>query len=252
MTFSFTTRLGLNTYSIFSRFYTPCSSTSYTPTWKNAPSAWTGSITWATSLINMVYMWIQVICDWPAPTTLTELLSFLGLANFYRRFVLGFSHIAWTLSQITRGGGKEKFAWGRSQQQAFNYWKQCLCSAPIISLPDLQQPFEIEIDASDYVVGVILTQHGHPVAYHSKTPSYVVCKYHTYDKEMYSIMQACHQWRHYILGKETVIDIDHKPLQFMRTQEKLQNDCHQKWSTYLQQFHLNIKYKIGSTNHIVD
>jgi hypothetical protein len=55
---------------------------------------------------------IQVICDWPAPTTLTELQSFLGLANFYHRFMLGFSHIAWALSQVTRGGGKEKFVWG--------------------------------------------------------------------------------------------------------------------------------------------
>jgi hypothetical protein len=59
---------------------------------------------------------IQVIRDWPAPTTLNELRSFLGLANFYRRFVLGFSHIAWALSQINRRGGKAKFAWGRSQQ----------------------------------------------------------------------------------------------------------------------------------------
>jgi hypothetical protein len=45
---------------------------------------------------------IQVIRDWPTPTTLTELRSFLGLANFYHGFVLGFSHIAWALSQITR------------------------------------------------------------------------------------------------------------------------------------------------------
>jgi hypothetical protein len=133
---------------------------------------------------------IQVIRDWPAPTTLTELRSFLGLANFYCRFVLGFSHIAWALSQITRGGGKVKFAWGRSQQQAFDDLKQCLCSTPVLSLPDLQQPFEIETDASDYAVGVVLTQHDHPVAYHSETLSDVVRKYPTYDKEMYSIVQA--------------------------------------------------------------
>jgi hypothetical protein len=63
---------------------------------------------------------IQVICDWPAPTTLTGLRSFLGLANFYRRFMLGLSHIAWALIQVTRGGGKEKFVWGQSQQQAFD------------------------------------------------------------------------------------------------------------------------------------
>jgi hypothetical protein len=63
---------------------------------------------------------IQVIRDWSSPTTLTELRSLSGLANFYRRFVLGLSHIAWNLSQVTRGGGKGKFVWGQSQQQAFD------------------------------------------------------------------------------------------------------------------------------------
>ena len=96
--------------------------------------------------------------------------------------MLGFSHIAWALSQITRGGCKEKFAWGRSQQQKFDDLKQCLCPAPVLSLPDLQQPFEVETDALDYVVGVVLTQDGHPVAYHRVTLSYVVRKYPTYDK----------------------------------------------------------------------
>jgi hypothetical protein len=195
---------------------------------------------------------IQVIRDWPALTTLTELQSFLGVANFYHRFVLGFSHIAWALIQITRCGGKKKFVWGRSQKQAFNDLKQRLCSAPVLSLPDLQQPFEIETNASDYVVGVVLTQHGYPVAYHSEILFDVVRKYPTYNKQMYSIVQDCRQWRHYILGKETITHTNHKPLQFMQTQGKLQNDRHQKWSTYLQQFHLNIKYKTGSTNHIFD
>jgi hypothetical protein len=90
------------------------------------------------------------------------------------------------------------------------------------------------------------------MVYHSETLSDVVCKYPTYDKEMYSIVQACHRWRYYILGKETIIHTDHKPLQFMQTQGKLQNDLHQKWSTYLHQFHLNIKYKIGSNNRVAD
>jgi hypothetical protein len=58
----------------------------------------------------------QVICDWLAPTTLAKLQSFLGLANFYQRFVLGFSHIAWALSHMTKGGGREKFVWGKEQQ----------------------------------------------------------------------------------------------------------------------------------------
>ena len=174
---------------------------------------------------------IQFIRDWPTPTTLIELQIFLGVANFYCRFVLGLSHIAWALRKITRGGGKDKFAWGRSQQQAFDDLKQSLCSAPILSLPYLKHPFEIKTDASDYNVGVVITQHGHPVAYHSETLLDIVCKYPNYDKEMYSIVKAYRQWRHYILGKETVIHTDHKPLQFMHTQGKLQND------------RLNIKYK---------
>jgi hypothetical protein len=69
---------------------------------------------------------IQAIRDWPAPNTLTELQSFFGLAYLYRKFVLGVSHIAWALSQITRGGGKVKFVCGRPQQQVFDDLKQRL------------------------------------------------------------------------------------------------------------------------------
>jgi hypothetical protein len=158
---------------------------------------------------------IQVIRDWPAPATLTELCIFLGLANFYSRFVLGFFHITWPLSQVTKGGAKEKLFWSESQQKVFRELKHRLCSAPVLTLPDLQQPFEIETDASDYAIGAVLTQHGHLVAYHSETLSDTVRKYPTYDKEMYSIVQACRQWKHYILGKETVIHTDHRPLQFI-------------------------------------
>ena len=59
---------------------------------------------------------IQVIKDWPAPRNLTELHSFLGSANFYRRFVFGFSHLSWTLNHSLRGGMKVKFKWIGTQQ----------------------------------------------------------------------------------------------------------------------------------------
>eukprot|EP00253_Pinus_taeda_P031704 PITA_31704 len=80
---------------------------------------------------------IQVILDWPSPTTLTELHNFLCLANFYCRFVLGFSHITWPLSQVTKGGSKAKFFWSESQQKAFIELKDCLYIAPVLTLPDL-------------------------------------------------------------------------------------------------------------------
>jgi hypothetical protein len=100
---------------------------------------------------------IQVIRDWPTPTTLTKLRSFLGLANFYRWFVLGFSHISWALSHVTKGGGRENSMWGKEQQKSFDYLKHHLCLAPVLSFPDLQKSFKIEINAYDYVVGSFLT-----------------------------------------------------------------------------------------------
>ena len=90
--------------------------------------------------------------------------------------------------------------------------KHHLYCAPVLTLPELQQPFEIETDASDYAIGAVLTQQGHPMAYHSETLSDTVRKYPTYDKEMYSIVHAYRQWKHYILGKEMIIHIDHRSL----------------------------------------
>ena len=107
--------------------------------------------------------------------------------------MLGFSHITLPLSQVTKGEVKEKFFWSESQQKAFTDLKNYLYSAPVLALPYLQQPFEVETDASDYTIEVVLTQHGHPVAYHSEELLDIVQKYPTYDKEMYSIVQACRQ-----------------------------------------------------------
>ena len=85
--------------------------------------------------------------------------------------MLGFSHITLPLSQVTKGGAKVKFFWLENQQKAFAELKHRLYCAPVLTLPDLQQPFEIETDASDYAIGEVLTQQGHPVAYHSETLS---------------------------------------------------------------------------------
>ena len=79
-------------------------------------------------------------------------------------------------------------------------------------LLDLYHPFDIETDASDYSLGALITQSGHPIMFHLETFSNTVRMYSTYEKELYAIVQALKQWRHYILGKEMVILNDHKPL----------------------------------------
>eukprot|EP00253_Pinus_taeda_P008915 PITA_08915 len=112
---------------------------------------------------------IQFIRDWPSPTTPTELCSFLDLANFYRKFVLEISHITWPLSQVTKGGVQTKLFRSESQLKAFTNLKYRLSSTPVLTLPHMQQPFEVEIDAFDYDIGVVLTRHEHRVEYHSET-----------------------------------------------------------------------------------
>jgi hypothetical protein len=90
------------------------------------------------------------------------------------------------------------------------------------------------------------------MVYHRETLSDIIHRYPIYDKEMYCIVHAYQQWNNYIMGNETIIHTDHKPFQFMHIQGRLHNDFYQKWSTYLQQFHLNIKYKKGNTNHVTN
>ena len=144
------------------------------------------------------------------------------------------------------------FTYSKSQHNTFIEGKNCLCCTLVLTLPNRQQPFEIKTNTSNYDIRAVLTQQGHPVACHSETLFDTIQKYPTFDKNVYSIVKDYRQWKNYILGKEIVIHTNHRPLQFIQTQGKLQNDHHQKWSIYLQQFHLNIKYKKGSTNHVAN
>ena len=100
---------------------------------------------------------LHMLKDWPIPQNIHELRFFHGLANFYRRFILGFSHIAWPLNQLTKGNGKTVFKWTSTQQQAFEQLKNKLGTAPVLVLPDLHRPFEIETDASNYALVAMIT-----------------------------------------------------------------------------------------------
>jgi len=99
--------------------------------------------------------------------------------------------------------------------------KENISTTPVLALPDLQRPFEIQIDASDYAMGSVLTQHGKPICYHSEIFNPAVVNYPTYDKELYALVESVKKWKHYLMGKETVIHTDHRPLQYLYSQTKL-------------------------------
>jgi hypothetical protein len=130
--------------------------------------------------------------------------------------------------------------------------KEKISTTPILALSNLQQTFEIETNASGYAMGVVLMQYGKPICYHSETFNQVVVNYPTYDKDLYALVQSVNKWNHYLLGKETIIHIDHQPLQYLQPQTKLQQSRHYRWMGFLQQFHLVIKYKKGTSNKVVD
>jgi hypothetical protein len=90
----------------------------------------------------------------------------MGGINFYRKFVSHFSQLAHPLHQLSNHA---KFIWNAEVAHHFAKLKTTLCSSPVLCLSDMTQPFEIETDASQFTIGVVLKQGGHPVAYHSKT-----------------------------------------------------------------------------------
>ena len=130
--------------------------------------------------------------------------------------------------------------------------KKKILEAPVLALPNLQRTFEVEIDASDYVLGAVLIQDGKPVEYKPELFSGAIKNYPTYDKEFYSLYQAIKHWRVYLLGKEVIVHSDHKPLEYLHAQSKLQQARHMKWMSYLMSFNIIIRYKKGMTNKLAN
>ena len=94
--------------------------------------------------------------------------------------------------------------------------KEKISSAPVLALLNIQHPFEIETHASGYAMGAVLMQYRKPICYHSENFNQVVVNYPTYDKELYALVQSIKKWKHYLLGKETIIHTYHHPLQYLQ------------------------------------
>lgn len=192
---------------------------------------------------------IECVKTWKIPTTVKEIQSFLGFANYYRRFILNYSTICEPLNNLLRKN--TKFVWSVKVDEAFNKIKQLLISAPILIHPNQDLPFIVETDASDYGLGCVLSQANNegfwqPCAYYSRSFSPAERNYDIFDKEMLAIVTALKVWRHYLEGAKHpfIVYTDHKNIEYFKSAKSL-NRRHARWALMFTQFEFTITYRPG-------
>jgi len=134
---------------------------------------------------------IKTVKEWKTPTKIKDVESFLRFANFYRRFIHNFSHMAKPLNELK---GKKEWKWKKEHQEAFEELKKKITSQPVLALPRREGKFRVETDASGHAIGGVLFQEQEekwkPIAFLSRTMQPAERNYEIYDKELLAIVEA--------------------------------------------------------------
>ncbi|XP_062203827.1 uncharacterized protein LOC133906051 [Phragmites australis] len=192
---------------------------------------------------------ISIIKDWPTPSTVKEVRSFLGLVGYYRKFVRHFGHLSKPLTNLLKKG--EIFVWTQTTDEAFQALKRALITALVLAMPYFSKPFMVETDASDHGIGAVLQQEGHPIAFVSKTLGPRTQGLSTYEKEYLAIILAVDHWRSYLQQGEFVIKTDHKSLMHL-DEQRLSTPWQHKALTKMLGLQYKIVYKKGAENKVAD
>ena len=196
---------------------------------------------------------IQTITEWPAPTSVPQLRSFLGLAGFYQRFVKDFAKITVPLTDLLRKD--QTFTWGEKENAAFEKLKTALTTTPVMRQPDPNLSFILHTDASDFAIGAVLSQDdgngSRPIAFTSRKLHKSERNYAVHEKELLAIVDAFRVWRYYLLGAHTDVFTDHNSIKYLQTQPSLTTkQIH--WAGKLQEYDHTIYYQPGETNVAAD
>lgn len=193
---------------------------------------------------------VSAVQDWPIPTSAKDVRSFLGLSNYFRKFIQGYATLVAPLTHLTRKNVLwTPHTWNDACQTAFDGIKQALVQAPVLALPDFGQPFTMEVicDASTAGIGAVLTQDGKALAYESKKLTDAEKKWTTTEQELWAVVHALHVWRCYLEGLPFTVVTDHNPNIYFQTQPNLSRR-QARWSEYLQRFDFKWEYRPGRTN----
>jgi len=196
---------------------------------------------------------VRAVREFPVPQNMKELRSFLGLGNYYRRFILDYSR---TTSVLTRLLQKNvNYEWTEECQLAFDELKEKLTQAPVLAFPDYALQFILTTDACDSGIGGVLSQSfdgvEKPVVYLSRTLNEHEKNYATTHKECLAIVWCIKQCEHYLLGKKFIIRTDHNALKWLMS-VKDHNGKLMRWALTLMEFEFEIQHVKGKTNFVAD
>ena len=197
---------------------------------------------------------IKEVMDCKPPTDQASLRRFLGLANYYHKFIHMYSTHAAELTPLLKKGST--WNWDDRKQKAFEALKTALAKEPVLTLPDFTKAFILKTDASNHAIGAILCQQytdgERVIAYGSRTLQGPERNYlYVGEKEALACVHFTKHFKHYLHGQRFKLVTDHKALRHIATFKELDNRVG-RWALYLCSQNLEVEYKPGSTHNDVD
>ena len=202
---------------------------------------------------------VSGIVNAPTPKSVSELRSFLGLVNYYHKFL---PDLATTLAPLyALLQKKQMWSWKQEQEEAFNHVKQLLQSSRVLVHFDPSLPLILECDASPYGVGAVLSHRmanndERPICFASRSLSDVERRYSQLDKEALALVFGVKKYHQYLYGRKFELKTDHKPLVHIfgpsKSTPAMASSRIQRWALTLGAYSYSIQYKKGKENSNAD
>ena len=191
--------------------------------------------------------------NWPQDLeTVKEVRSVLGVLRYQRPFIPHYTNIACPLVALTKK--TQPFSWTSECRKALDTLIKAVTDGPILSQPDLTQPFYLQVDVSTYATGAVLTQldnrkKHHAIGFFSKTFNEAECNYDIHNCKLLAVFRGLTHWHHTLLSSpfETTVLTDHKNLEYYREPHHI-NCCIVCYVQHLQDYNFVIKHIPGDTN----
>jgi len=198
---------------------------------------------------------IECIKNFAFPDSPKALRRFLGMCNFFSRFVPNYADKAKRLTSLQNSKMKTFSIKCKDNlktlRKDFDCLKQSICQITANNLPNHKEKFTVAVDASDFAVGSVIYQKNGPIAFHSRKLSTAEQKYSTLDKEFLAIVDAVKKFHCYLYGVKFELLTDHKPL-ITFLQRKMLSNRQERWKIILQNYDFNISYLKGNLNVLAD